>query len=115
MTGLGWLMVLFLIGFFSFLTIKILPIYMENHSVKGIIKALKADPLTAKMSSSAVRTSIMKRLLINGIRDMKREHIKIKKSGGQLDVSIEYEVRRPLFKNIAVIVSFKDSMKAVSN
>ncbi len=114
MTGLGWMTVIFLICFFAFVGIKIFPVYMENHSVKSIIKAVEQEPNVVRKSSGAVRTMIKKRLLINGIRDLKNENIIIKKFAGVLSVKIEYEVRRPLFGNLDVVMSFKDEFELSS-
>ena len=115
MTGIGVLMIVFLICFFSFITIKIVPVYLDNYSVKSIVKALKEEPNIAKKSTNAVRTMIMKRLRINGILDLKKENIKVKKFAGKLDVSIEYQIRRPLFGNLDVLISFKDAMQVASH
>lgn len=114
MTGLGWMTVIFLICFFAFVGIKISPVYMENYSVKSIIKAVEQEPNLAKKSSGAVRTMIKKRLVINGIRDLKNENIIIKKFAGVLSVKIEYEVRRSLFGNLDVVMSFKDEFELTS-
>jgi len=111
MTGLGWMMVIFLICFFSFVGIKLFPVYMENYSVKSIVKDLKQEPNFAKKSSGEVRNMINKRLIINSIRDLKKEHITIKKFAGVLSVKIEYEVRKPLFGNLDVVMSFKDEFE----
>ncbi len=115
MTGLGWLMVIFLICFFSFVGIKLFPVYMENYSIKGIVKAVKQEPNIAKKSTGEVRTMIRKRLLINSIRDLKKEHIIIKKFAGNLSVKIEYEVRKPLFGNLDVVMSFKDEFEMAAH
>ncbi len=114
MTGLGWMTVIFLICFFAFVGIKLLPVYMENYSVKSIIKAVEQEPNIAKKSAAAVRALINKRLLINGIRDIKKEHISIKKFAGVLSVKIEYEVRKPLFGNMDAVMSFKDEFELAS-
>ncbi|VAX09927.1 hypothetical protein MNBD_GAMMA26-1465 [hydrothermal vent metagenome] len=115
MSGSGIMTVMVLIGFFAYLVMQISPAYMENNSVKDIVNNIKEDPLTVKMSTREIRTSIMRRLIINSIRDIKKEHIEIKKSGGKLTVNIEYEVRRPMFKNLSVVMAFKESMELKTN
>jgi len=111
MTGLGWMMVIFLICFFAFVGIKLFPVYMENYSIKSIVKDVKQEPNIGKKSTGEVRTMIQKRLIINSIRDLKKEHIIIKKFAGTLSVKIEYEVRRPMFGNLDVVMSFKDEFE----
>jgi hypothetical protein len=115
MTGLGWLTVLFLIGFFALLTFKLAPIYLEHHSVKSVLNSLKDEPLITQRSKGEVLKIIMKRLNINSIRDLKRDQVHIDKSGGVLTVSIAYSVRKNMLGNVDVIVSFDDSVEMVSN
>ena len=71
MTGLGWLTVLFLIGFFAFLGIKLAPIYLEHYSIKTVVKSLNDEPNITKTTPSEVRKLIMKRLKINSVYDFK--------------------------------------------
>ncbi len=115
MTGLGWLTILFLIGFFAFLGVKIIPIYLENYQVKSVVKSLKQEPMITKKTVGEIRKLIKKRLKINSVYDLKKENIKIKKSGGLLTVEIAYEVRKPMLSNIFVVVSFSDKVELVSN
>jgi len=111
MTGLGWMMVIFLICFFSFIGIKLFPVYMENYSIKSIVKDVQKEPNIAKKNTGEIRTLIRKRLIVNSIRDLKKEHIIVKKFSGKLSVKIEYEVRRALFGNLDVVMSFKDEFE----
>jgi hypothetical protein len=115
MTGLGWLLVIFLICFFSFVGITLFPVYMENYSIKSVVEAVKQEPNVAKKSTSQIRTMIRKRLIINSIRDLKKEHIIIKKFAGNLTVKIEYEVRKPLFGNLDVVMAFKDEFEMAAH
>jgi hypothetical protein len=115
MTGLGWITVLFLIGFFVFLAFKLVPIYLEHHSVKSVLESLQEEPLITKKSIAQVRSMVLKRLNTNGIRDIKKEHIKIKKEPGTLNVGIVYEVRKDMVGNIDVLVTFDDEVEMVAN
>ncbi len=115
MTGMGWLTVLFLIGFFALLTFKLVPIYLENSTVKSILHSLEDEPLITKTSKGEVLSMIQKRLLTNGIRDMARDSIKIENSDGVLTVNIAYDVRKNMVGNVDVIVTFDDHVRIISN
>ena len=99
MTGLGWLTIMFLIGFFAFLGVKIIPTFLENYQVKSVVKSLKEEPM----------------ITINSVYDLKKEDIKIKKSGGVTTVEIAYEVRKPMVSNIFIVIAFSDKVELVSN
>ena len=115
MTGAGWLLVLVLIGFFSLLTIKLAPIYMENYTVKQVLASLEQEPLITKKSVGEIRKLINKRLKVNGYYDMERDAITIKRDGGITTVDISYEVQRNMAGNIDILVFFSDSVDLVSN
>lgn len=115
MTGIGWLLVLFLIGFFSFLAIKLIPIYLEHYSIKTVIESLNDEPLISKKSPAEVRKLIKKRLKINSVYDFKKEYLTIKKGGGVMTVSVAYDVVEPMIGNVSVLVSFKEQVEFVSH
>jgi hypothetical protein len=115
MTGLGWLTVLALIGFFSLLTIKLVPIYLEHYSIKTILLSLKEEPLITKKSPQEIRTLLKRRLKVNGVYDLDKNAITIKKSTGVLKVDITYEIRKNMAGNIDVLVHFSDNVEMVSN
>lgn len=115
MTGTGWLVVLALIGFFSMLTIKLAPVYMEHFSVKTVLESLKEEPLITTKSAGEVRKMIQRRLKVNGVYDMDKDAIKIKKEEGVLNVDITYQVQKHMAGNVDVLISFSDQIKLVSN
>ena len=115
MTGLGWLVVLALIGFFSLLIIKMAPIYMEHYSIKTVLASLEKKPLITKKSPAEVRKLINRRLKVNGVYDFNRDNIKITKSSGVMNVDVSYEVRKHMAWNVDVLVSFAEKVELVSN
>lgn len=115
MTGTGWLVVLALIGFFAMLILKLAPVYMEHYSVKTVLNSLKEEPLITKKGVADVRRLIRKRLTINGVYDMDRNAIKIKKEGGVMRVTIAYEIRKHMVGNVDAVISFDDQVELVSN
>ncbi len=115
MTGLGWLTVLFLIGFFAMLTFKLAPTYLENYSVKNVLESLESEPLITQKSKKEIRTMISSRLITNGVRDIKNDMITIIKKPGLLNIKIDYSIRKPMVGNIDVIMTFDEEVELVSN
>jgi len=115
MTGMGWLTILFLIGFFALLTFKLAPVYLENYSVKSILHSFEEEPLITTKSKADIRRMFMSRLITNGIRDIKKENIKIDKKPGILKIGFDYFVRKPMVGNIDVILTFSKEIELVSN
>lgn len=115
MTGTGWLVVLMVVGFFAMLVIKLAPVYMEHFSVKTVLESLKEEPKITQKSPGEVRSLIQRRLKVNGVYEMDKDAIKIKRDGGVMDVEITYQVTRKMVGNVDVLLSFSDSIKLVAN
>lgn len=115
MTGMGWLTILFLIGFFALLTFKLAPTYLENYSVKTVLKSFEDEPLITQKSKKEVLIMVMTRLNTNGVRDIKRDMVKIIKKPGLLNINIDYFVRKQMVGNVDVIMSFNEEVELVSN
>ncbi len=110
MTGIGWLMVLMVLGFFVFLILKIGPTYMEHYSIRSVLHSFDADTSLAKKSPRMLRQMIRNRLKINSVYDFDMHNLKIKKRPDRFDIDLSYDVRKPLVGNIDVLISFKDKV-----
>jgi len=115
MTGLGWLTVLALIGFFSLMILKLAPIYLDHYSVAQAVRSLETEPLITKKSPAEIRKMLKRRLKINYVGDLPKGAIKIKKSSGVLTVDVNYQVKKPLFGNIELLVTFEEHIELVSH
>ena len=113
MTGLGWLTVIALIIFFALLVVKIVPIYIENYSVKTVLGSLEQEPLITQKPVREIRKMVERRLQINSVYDLD-DAVHIEKSSGVITVDITYEVRKSLFANIDIVVSFSDNVELVA-
>lgn len=115
MTGMGWLTVLLLIGFFAMLAFRLVPIYLENYSVKTVINSFKEEPLITQKSKKEIINMVMARLNTNGVRDIDKSMVTVEKNPGILNIKIDYFVRKPMVGNIEIIVSFDEEIELVSN
>ena len=110
LTFISWLIVLAIGGFFVLLTMKLVPIYLENQSVKSVVKSLNNDPLVRNTDARGVRKLINKRLKINSVYNFPQDNIKIKKSQNRMTVDITYDRIEPIVANISVMVSFSEKL-----
>lgn len=114
-TFTGWLIILALIGFFVLLGLKVVPIYLENYTVKDIVQSLKEEPLITKKSARDVKKMIVHRIDINGIYDLPSEKVIVKKRPGVMRVSIDYTVQKNMFGNLDILVTFSEKVELISN
>lgn len=105
---LATLFLLVMVALALMLAIKIIPAYMDDNSVNSVITSMGADDKLMTYTDEQIRSKIQSRLTINNIRDFKNEYIKITRDNGVLVIDADYEKRENIFKNIDVIVSFKN-------
>jgi len=101
-------LILGLIGFFTLLTLKIVPIYMDHGKVVSALAALKEMPDIATKSEFEVRDSLSKRFTMNYVYDVTKDDIKVIKHGNYLKVQIEYETVVKIAGNLSALAEFND-------
>jgi len=100
--------ILFLIGFFVLLTLKIVPIYIDHNKVVHALTALKQDPDFSSMTESQIKNSLERRFNINYVYDVTKDDVKVAQSGNYTKVEIEYETVVKLVYNLSLLAEFHD-------
>ena len=95
LSGPVWLIVAGIFGLIVVSVIRIFPIYLENYTIKSVLESVQGDAKIDPKSKRAIWTSISKRLYINEVRYITREHVKMSRKNGRTTVTIEYETRKP--------------------
>lgn len=111
MTTIGWILVFLLIAFFTLITLKIVPIYLDSFKAVSILKDLEAEPETGAMSPGEVVRTLRKRLDINMVEGVTNDDIYVERTGDSMVIGFDYEVRRNLLGNLDVVVSFDKSIE----
>jgi len=115
MTAIGWLLVLGLIAFFTLITLRLVPAYMEFGKVTSVLESLKDEPgITGKTRSEIIRM-VSKRFDVNDVYNVDPKLVEVKKDKGVLKVSINYERREHLFANVDVVTTFDKQVEVVAN
>lgn len=107
-TLLTVVLILFLVGFFTMLVLKIGPIYMNNMKVTSSLEAIKNTTDIKRRDKSQVLKLLKKRFDINYVDKVTDKDIKITKHGDYLRVEIAYEVVENIAGNLAVLVTFDE-------
>lgn len=88
--------------------LKMVPVYMQNNTIKKVINGVISDSKTALLSTREIEAIIGKRFQVNQITVIKPRDLLIKKDKGILTISSDYEVREKLFYNVSVVMTFQD-------
>ncbi|MES9816489.1 MAG: DUF4845 domain-containing protein [Candidatus Thiodiazotropha sp.] len=115
LTFISWLVILIVAGFLVYVGIKITPVYIDHYAVKAALESVKNEPLSARKSKREIRNMILKRLDINSIRHINKDHINIKRSGNTTTINVTYEERRPIVYNISLLMTFDETAELTAN
>ena len=107
MTLISWLVILAIVLFNAIIALNIVPVYINDQSVKSLMKNLETDSTIRGDSPKQLKQTITKRLRVNNVYSVTKEHITIKKAKDAYLIIIEYEPRGRLMGNLDYIVTFK--------
>lgn len=105
LSGIGWLFVLGLIAGGSLVTLKLLPVYMENMTIRSILDEV-GETGDRYANSRDVRMAIVRRFEFNNIKNLPMTDVVVDRDGGVYEVQADYEVRVPFVYNIDFMLTF---------
>ena len=109
MTLIGFVIVLGVIGFFAYIAMRLVPMYSEYYAVKQALKGLEAEPGIANRDPAKIQDLFFRRLYISYAENVKPGNVKIERIDGGWDMSVDYEVRKPMMGNLDVVGKFASS------
>ena len=107
MTAIGWMLVLGLIAFFTLITLRLVPLYIEFGKVASVLESLPTENGIESMARSELLALVSKRFDVNDVRNVDPKLVKVSKDKGKTVIGIEYERREHLISNVDVVTSFK--------
>ena len=109
MTLISFVIVLALVGFFAYIAMKLVPMYSEYYAVKQALKGLQQEPGIANRDPAKIQDLFFRRLYISYAENVKADNVKIERLDGGWNMSVDYEVRKPLLGNLDVVGKFATS------
>ena len=110
LTLISLLLVLGLIAFFATLTIKILPLYLNQMKISRALEGVSEDPEVSASDAAGIRSHLYKRWTIEMINFVTPEDIKIRRNSDGRAMVYDYDARVNLFYNIDVVVHFSNAV-----
>jgi uncharacterized membrane protein YhiD involved in acid resistance len=90
---------------------KIAPAYLNHSKVVAMLEQLKQEASGEKKTESEIKASLTKRININNIDDITQGDIAVNKQGNAFKVLINYEVVKPIYGNLSVLIEFNDELE----
>lgn len=97
---------LFLIGFATFTTLKLFPVYLEDFSIRSSLESLEADATQEYRGALSVRDAVLKRFDVNDVRRVGKDDLSIIRDGNAYQVNVQYEVIVPFISNVSLLIRF---------
>ena len=115
LTLISWLAIIAVVLFNAIIGMNVIPVYLNDHSVKSLMESLESDPSVRGATPKKIKDIITKKLRINNVYSVTKEHITIKKSNkNDYLVTVEYEPRGRLVGSLDYIVTFKHEARIAS-
>lgn len=105
-TAIGMAIILGLVAFFALIALRLLPIYLEYFNVSSHLDRLASESETQSRTNEEIYDTLMKRYQLDDVENVTTDEIYIDRQGGELKISVEYEVRTTAIGNVDMIVSF---------
>jgi hypothetical protein len=112
-TAIGWLIILGLIGFFTLLTLKMAPAYMEYYKVVSALESLEEEP--GIQSPDDIRRLLNRRFNISYVESINERDVIIRTAGPLFRVTAKYESREHLFGNVYVVMAYNKQVQVRRN
>ncbi len=108
----GWLFVILVFGSLMSLASTIVPMYLDYNTMSKVLDGMAEEKGLAKKRDATLQKMIVSRFKLNNIRDYKvHEIIDIKRSRDGVELVMDYEVRKNLFRNLDIIASFDKTVE----
>ena len=113
-TGIGLMIIFFLIGFFVLLGIRMVPLYLNNVKVANIISGLQNMPDLESKSIQEIKQAIDRRFEVDDVQHVDAKDVKFEREDRRIRVVAEYEARTQIFANVDIVVRFNESVELVT-
>ncbi|HEY0662744.1 MAG TPA: DUF4845 domain-containing protein [Lysobacter sp.] len=106
MTLIGFIIVLAIVGVFVYMGMKLIPMYSEYYAVKQALNALATEPGITEQGAAKIEDLFFRKLYISYADNIKGEHVKVIRKDAGWQMTVDYEIRRPLIANLDVVGKF---------
>jgi hypothetical protein len=103
----GMIAVSILIVLAVLLAAKVVPVYVEYHTIQKNFRALAEDPALASGRRVEVMRAWSGRATVDNITALDSKDIAIERQGDQIFISADYSVKVPLFRNVNFCFDFQ--------
>jgi Tfp pilus assembly protein PilE len=105
-TLMGFVLVLIVLAIFAVVAMNLFPVYNESFSVESSMKSLARQPGAEDMSLGQLQSALQKHFDINYVENVEAKQMELNRGGGDNQMHLNYEVRKPLVYNLDFVATF---------
>jgi len=105
-TFIFWMFFVSIIGFLLMIGVKLFPVYYKGFTTDKIVEDVALEMQNKKPNKKQLWQSIDKRLNINGVSNVVKEHFVYEKNKDVVNFGLDYEVRVPIIANVDAVAKF---------
>jgi len=103
---LFWVIFIAIFSFFLVLGVKLFPVYYKGITTNDVLGSVAVEMTGKKPNKKQIWDSVSKRLNINSVMDIKKEHFFYAKNKKDIEFGLDYETRVPVIGNLDVVAKF---------
>ncbi|MEO8459631.1 MAG: DUF4845 domain-containing protein [Dokdonella sp.] len=111
-TLIGFLIVLVVVGFFAYATMRLFPVYTEYFGVMKAMNLVAHEPGSAQKSTDDIRRNMILQFNTQYVDEgsVPPQAINVIRQSGNSILRVAYEKRVPFMYNVDLLVTFDKSM-----
>ena len=111
-TLIGFVILLAVAGFFAYVAMRLIPVYIEYFGVVKAMEQVKSEPGAAQRSLEEIRRDLTFKFDSQYVdsESVPAQAIQLKREGGAATLRIAYEKRVPFVYNIDLVATFDKSV-----
>lgn len=116
-TLIGFVLLLGVVGFFGYLAMRLVPMYVEYMGVVRAMEQLKGEPNSRNMSPEEVRRNLYFKFNTQYVDEeaIPPQAIQVKREGNASTLRIKYERRVPFIHNLELLGTFDKTVSLSGN
>ncbi|MDW8479656.1 MAG: DUF4845 domain-containing protein [Xanthomonadales bacterium] len=105
-TLIGFLVVLGVLGFFAYLAMRLVPIYLEFYTVSAAMDKVKSEIGIQNANPIEARKAFMRYLEVDYVDSIQEQHVTVTRERGRLTLRVKYEIEKPFIDRIHLVGKF---------
>jgi len=111
---LSMLTIILVAGVFFSVAFKLYPAYMDYMTIDSVLTKVIQDNDEISKDPKSIKRDLDKKWAVNQIRLPNKESLIIRRKEGVVRMTLDYEVRVPMFFNVDAMVKFEKQYEAIA-